>query len=115
MPAQKNLSVWKGNTFKLPLTISTLSNGVSTPMDLTGSSLVFRSIWSGGSLRKATGDSGFSIVSAAAGTALLSLTVAETRTLPNGNVKYEIERRVGSEQTTILFGELNCREWVNDD
>lgn len=116
MPAQKNLEVWKGNTFALPISLKTRTNGVTTPVDLTGSILVFRAEWTGGFLRKSTAIAdGFSVLDAVAGSARLTLSVAETRALPVGRIKYEVERQTGADQTTILFGELVVAGWVNDD
>ena len=113
MPGETNLSVRKGNTFQ---TTFRFKVGADTALDLTGSTLVFRAAWSGGEIRKTGPSSDFAIPTPTNGEATLTLTVAETRTIPNGAIaKYEIERRVGSEQTTLLFGMMVVSEWINDD
>lgn len=114
MPQQYDLAIWKGNDFALPLRLKTRSGASLAPVDLTGSTLVFRAVWPGGSLRKPSPD-GWTI-NAAQGEATLALTVAETRLIPMGaRVKYEIERRVGSSQATIMYGLVKVSEWANDD
>lgn len=112
MPSSRNFELWKGNTFSLGLRFS--AGGLA--LDLTGSELVFKAAWTDGALRKTTADDdGFDILSPQEGTARLSLSVAETRTLPTGEVKFEIERRIAGEQKTFIYGVLICSEWVNDD
>lgn len=112
MPSRQDLDVWAGNTFRRPLV---LQDG-GTPFDLTGIKLVFRAVYSTGSIRKDTDDgTGFSITDAAGGEALLVLSVNETRALPAGKIKYEIEAWDSDGQTTWLYGELNVTVWVNDD
>lgn len=115
MPVRFDPQVWKGNTFRLPIGISTVTAGVKSPVNLTGSSLVFLATWSGGSLRHETGDGSLTITDAVSGEAALTLSVAETRALPIGRIKYEIERRLSGDQTTILYGELVVTGWSNDD
>lgn len=113
MPAQKNLSVWRGNTLDQVFWFKT----GTTPIDLTGSTMVFTAVWTGGSLRKDNaGAGGFSITNAAGGEATLSLSVAETRAFPVGeNVVYEIERWISGKQTTLLWGKLSVGGQVNVD
>jgi hypothetical protein len=116
MPAQQALSIWKGNTVSFPIRIQTRNGATLTPVDLSGSVLVFRASWPGGSLRKEEAEQGFAITSAPQGEATLAFTIEETRRLPVGSVvRYEIERRIGATQTTLLYGELKVSEWVNDD
>lgn len=115
-PRNYALDVWAGNTFTRPFIFKTAAGD---PFDLTGSKLVFKA--NNGSvsiIRKATDDdpiAGFEITDAAAGEVLLSLTVTETRALPAGQLRYEIERWVGAEQISLLYGTLTVTTWVNDD
>ena len=78
--------------------------------------LVFRSVSSTVTLRKDTNDgTGFEITDAAAGEATLVLSVEETRSLPAGKTRYEMEYWAATDQTSLLYGELNVTVWVNDD
>ena len=116
MPPQRQLNVWQGNSFALDLRLATIDGNTKTPVDLTGSEIVFRAVWTGGSVRKSSTDNdGLEITDAEDGRIRLSLTVSETRALPLGEVRYEIERRIGDEQTTILYGMLKTHGWANDD
>lgn len=116
MPVQKTLNVWQGNTLRIPLSIKYLVNGVETPFDLTGSTLVFKATWPSGTLRKTTGSgAGFTITDAANGAAELVLSVAETRAMSAGLGRYEIERQTSSEQFSLLYGDLIIEGWVSDD
>ena len=56
------------------------------------------------------------VTDAANGEFLLQFTVAETRAWPDKTVlRYEIERWVGSDQESLIFGNINVTQWVNDD
>lgn len=89
----------------------------SGPLDLTGSEVVFFAGVFGNIFRKssATPGSGFEVTDAANGKVKLTLTHDETRNLTVGRTRYEIERRAGGIETTLLMGELVVTEWVNDD
>lgn len=118
MPGNLNLTIWKGNSYSQPLRLSTRDGDNDlVPVGLAGSELVFVAAWRGGTLRKSTADEdGFSITDAANGRVLLSLTKVETRALPPGRTAtYEIERRTGGEQTTILYGDIITTGGTNDD
>ncbi|OCC05266.1 hypothetical protein BA190_10205 [Labrys sp. WJW] len=112
MPAQRNIEIWKGNTFER---VFVLLNGDRTPAQMAGSEFVFRLVWQGGELRKTVGD-GLSL-DPATGRLALVVKPAETRLLPTGSyaVKYELERRVGDWQGTLLYGSVTVKEWANDD
>jgi hypothetical protein len=118
MPARKDLTLWKGNTFLLPIVFKQKdSAGNLLPIDLTGSVLVFRATWDGGAFRAdSTGDS-FTITDAAAGAAQLLLSVEQSRLFPAADtyVRYEIERHSGLEQKSWLYGEIKIWDWANDD
>ena len=60
MPARRDFCPRQGNTFVLPVQVKFKdSNGILTPLNMTGGSLVFYAKWTGGSIRRATGDAGF--------------------------------------------------------
>lgn len=104
-----DISVRAGNNLSQPFRWLQVAGGA--PVDLTGSTLRFRTAWSGGALAKAV-----TITNAAGGEFTLDLTVAETRALPIGRVAfYEIERRIGASQKTIIEGFLDVSKGVNDD
>lgn len=108
MPGQYNLDVWKGNTLSVTFGFKTDD---TTPLDLTGSTLDFRAIWAGGEIRK-----NLTVATPANGEAVLALTVEETRELPDGAIaKYEIERRIGGAQTTLVYGTIVATGWANAD
>lgn len=118
MPAQWALAVWRGNSLDQKFRFKTRdAAGVETPLDLTGSILVFRATQAGASLlRVDTTGGGFVITNAVGGEAELHLSVAESRLFPLGDlVRYEIERRIGGAQKTLLFGKVIASEWANDD
>lgn len=87
----------------------------TTRFDLAGSTLVFRAVWPGGTLRKET-PSGVVVATPANGEASVTLSAAETRSLPAGRVaRFEMERRIGAEQRTLVAGFLSVLEGVNDE
>lgn len=107
------MPVWAGNTFRR---IFVFKDGAGDPLDISGSKLVFRCSSATGVIRKDTDDgTGFTITDAVNGTAELILEVEDTRSLPAGEVRYEIELWSGTEQLSLLFGVLNVTVWVNDD
>jgi hypothetical protein len=82
-----------------------------TPLDLTGSELVFRAEHPRGTLRRV-----LMLDRPEAGEAALRLEPAETRSLPPGTfTAFEIERRIGGRQTTLLIGLIRTMGGVNDD
>lgn len=114
MPAQYVIKVWKGNTLTLPLRFRTTPG--NAPIDLTGSTIIAIIRWAGGQIRKESGEPGFTITDAEDGLVEVFLTSAETRQIPTGSTaRYEIERRIGSTETTLLYGNIHASEWVNDD
>lgn len=114
-PRNYPLDAWTGNTFYYRFVFKQSSGD---RFDLTGSKLVFK-LNNGGTtiLRKDTTDagSGFEITDAAQGEAELSLTYQETRALPGGQLRYEIERWIATEQVSLMFGMFTVTTWVNDD
>lgn len=111
MPTTKDINIWRGNTETLPIAVKIRAGATMTPVNLTGSTLQFRAQWEGGSLAK-----DIQITDAALGLAELVLSTAETRGVPQGNTaRYEIERRVGSEEKTIAYGRLIASGGINTD
>lgn len=111
MPTNRNISVWRGNTETIPVQVKTKVAGVSTAVNLTGSTLNFLAQWAGGSLAKV-----LDITDEVLGLAELPLTAAETKSFPASvAINYEIERRVGSSQRTILYGKVVANGGINSD
>lgn len=116
-PRNVELDIWSGNTKRQKFRFRADGN----PFDLTGSKLVFRATLMNGSgaIRKTTSDvdSGFAITDAEGGEVELFFTVTETREMPAGEpaYKYEIERWIGDDQTSLLYGGIKVTKWVNDD
>lgn len=112
-PSRQDLDVWSGNTFRI---VFQLKEANADPYDLTGLKLVFRAVSATATIRKDTDDgTGLSITNALNGEVTLFLSVEETRSLPAGKVRYELELWAGVDQTSLLYGELNVTVWVNDD
>jgi hypothetical protein len=113
-PPFRRITVWAGNTLDFGLEFR---GEDGQPFDLTGSELVFRAERETYLLRKSSADdgSGISIVDPTGGKATLHFTVEETRAMPLGALRYEIERWILTEQRTLLYGEFQVNKWVNDD
>lgn len=115
MPTISDIDVWMGNTLSVVFQLDQDADG--TPLPLTGSTFVFRVI-SGGAeiLRKASPSAELSVPTPSNGKVLLELSPADTRLLPLGRIaRYELERRVSTEETTMATGFLNVRGGLNDD
>lgn len=111
MPTQKDIPIWRGNTETIPVEVKIRVGAVMSPVNLTGSTLQFRAQWAGGSIAK-----DMDVTDAALGKAELLLTTAETRSVPQGSTAtYEVERRVGIDQKTILYGRLVASGGINTD
>lgn len=105
----------RGNSFSLTFRFKD-SEGAA--VDLTGSIMVFSIETSTGVLRKMsnTAGSGCEITDALDGEVSISLTPVETRTLTIGRgTKYEIERWIGAEETTLIAGYATVVEGINND
>lgn len=110
MPAKYDLNFWLGNDAAPQFTFK---DDTGALVDLTGSTLVFRAVKSDGLelFRKE-----LSIPTPSNGVGILNISAAETRTIPlSSSVAYEIERRIGGQQTTLLFGNITTSGGVNDD
>ncbi|WP_424363609.1 hypothetical protein [Methylocystis parvus] len=114
--ARYDIEIVAGNSKTIPITFYEDAAKVN-PLDLTGSTIIFRAVWDGGSLSKSSPSSGITISDPTTGAISIALTVANSRALPEGKVaKYEIERRIGGAETTLLLGYLNVVNWgANDD
>lgn len=109
--AEIDLDVVRGNTASFPFQFLA-STGPDVAVDLTGSTLRFVARTPNGNLTAVD----LTITNATQGSASLALTAAQTRSFPNGSVtEYEIERRVGGNQTTLIMGRINAVGGINDD
>lgn len=92
-------------------------DGAGNPVDLTGSEIIFIAETTASTLRKATEDGSLRMPAPANGEVTLKLTPAETRLFAVGKLRsrYEIERRVGGDEFTILSGCLIVVQGLNDD
>lgn len=114
LPPREDLDVWAGNTWEQPMRAK--AGGVA--FDLTGSKLVWRTVYGSTITRKSTDDpdSGIEITDATAGEFRIYLSVTETRLWPDGAViRYEIERWIDGTQKTQIYGNMTVTAWVNDD
>lgn len=88
------------------------------PFDLTGSILILRvTLTNGQVIRRRTdvAGTGFSITNAAGGIARNDFTFADTRAMPAGEHKFEVERWIGVYQESLIYGLLVATLGVNDD
>ena len=108
------IEVVQGTTLPVTLTVSQSGSAVN----LTGKQLVFV-VGTSPQLVRKTGvnGSGFTITNAAAGIALLELSVADTRALPAKTLQFSIELwdSGGAVQSLIVEGQLKVRSVVNTD
>lgn len=104
----------RGNTYER---LFRFKDGVGNPVDLTGSEIVFIAETTASNLRKTTTDSGLQMPLPATGEVTLKFTPEETRLFAVGRLRsrYEIERRIGGKEFTILSGCLIVAQGVNDD
>lgn len=104
----------RGNSFRR---IVRFKDATGDPVDLTGSVVVFVADAGTTRFRKSTEDGSLSMPAPTSGEITLHLTPAETRLLPVGRLKvrYEIERRIGGEETTLVSGCIAVMDGINDD
>ncbi|NQY82463.1 MAG: hypothetical protein HRT36_05460 [Alphaproteobacteria bacterium] len=98
---------WEGLKSTLKETSATGQTAIS---DLSDSTFHFKTSQAsnGSSLTKSSPSSGIT-VDTASGTVLVSFSVTDTRLFPNGTVlSYELERRKGNLQKTVLMGSIDC-------
>lgn len=104
----------RGNNFRRTFRFKDAAGG---PVDLTGSVLVFVAEADTVRIRKTTGDGSLGMPDPSIGEITLSLTPAETRQFPVGRLRarYEIERRIEGEETTLVSGCITVMDGINDD
>lgn len=108
------LNLIRGTT--APFTFVVTQSG--SAVNLTGKELVFVASSNPQMVKKTgTPSSGFVVTDASAGTAVLTLTVAETRAFTPNTAKFTIElwESSGAAQTLIVEGDIVCRSVVNVD
>lgn len=104
----------RGSTFER---LFRFKDGAGNPVDLTGSEIIFIAETTTSILRKTTADNSLQMPTPAGGEVTLKLTPEETRLFAVGKLRsrYEIERRIGGDEFTILSGCLIVGQGVNDD
>ena len=113
--ASYDIRVRQGNTLSL---VFAFKDDDGEPFDLTGSTIAFRAETGEGEtfITKTTPSSGLAMATPANGQVTLTLTPAEVSSFYPGRVnRYEIERRVGSIESTLLAGYITVTEGVNDN
>ena len=91
--------------------------GVGNSVDLTGSEIILIAETVTATIHKTTADSSLQMSTPAMGEVTLKLTPEETRLFALGKLRsrYEIERRIGGDDFTLLSGCLIVVQGVNDD
>lgn len=104
----------RGNTYVRPFRFK---DGAGNPVDLTGSEIVFVAETATSTIRKTTADGTLQMLTPVTGEVTLKLTPEETRLFAVGKLRsrYEIERRIGGDEFTIVSGCLIVVQGVNDD
>lgn len=111
-PGTYNFNCQRGNSLALTFRMKDAAGAI---FDLTGSTLVFRAVAPYVAIRKET-PTALLMPAPATGEVTLALTPSETRQFPVGaKTDYEIERRIGSEQITLLRGKITGIGGINDD
>jgi len=104
----------RGNSFRRTFRFK---DGAGDPVDLTGSVIVFVAEAGTARIRKSTEDGSLAMPDPTDGEITLSLSPAETRQFPVGRLRarYEIERRIDAEETTLVSGCITVMDGINDD
>lgn len=105
----------RGNSFAIGFRFK---DGEGDGIDLTGSIIVFSIEITSGVLRKFSNlpGSGCEITDAVDGEISINLTAIETRTLKLGRgTRYEVERWINGEETTLISGLATVVEGINND
>lgn len=114
-PLKHDLDAWAGNNEDF---FFGLQQENESDFDLSGSKLVFRALYGATAVRKSSDvvDSGLVITDAAGGEFEIHFSVEETRAWPDGTqLRYEIERWIGANQKSYIYGTITVTAWVNDD
>lgn len=104
------IKITQGNDWEYPLTISTILDGVKTPVDLSAATIV--------GVVRATYTQGTAVLmtviadNLAAGQVTLTLTDTQTNLLPPGNLVYEITITVAGNTKTYLSGTFQVKPKV---
>ena len=114
-PAVQAIEVWVGNTETFRFQCFSDEN-FTVPFDLTGSDLRFTLFHDGPTILKTIG-SGITVVNALTGTFDVALTKAETRAIVSrlNSASYEVERIIGSNESTIICGLVKLDGGRNND
>jgi hypothetical protein len=104
----------RGNSYER---LFRFKDGAGNPVDLTGAEIIFIAETTSSILRKTTANDSLQMPAPINGEVILKLSPAETRLLAVGRLRsrYEIERRIGGDEFTILSGCLIVVQGVNDD
>ena len=92
-------------------------DGAEQLVDFTGSEIVFIAETATSTIRKSTADGTLQMPVPPSGEITLKLTPEETRLFAVGRLRsrYEIERRIGGTEETLVSGCLVVEEGLNDD
>lgn len=115
-----------GNELGLVVNLLVGASGAEEPFDLTGQTVVFRVLQgateilrkdSSGTVTLTNGTDRDGGASAVPNKITVPITVADSRTLEaaGAGLTYDLERRSGSEQRTILAGGIFVEPGANDD
>ena len=104
----------RGNSFER---LFRFKDSAGVVVDLTGSEIVFIAETATSTIRKTTADGSLQMPSPPSGEVTLKLTPAETRMFAVGRLRsrYEIERRIGGSEKTLVSGCVVIEEGINDD
>ena len=104
----------RGNSFER---LFRFKDSAGVVVDLTGSEIVFIAETATSTIRKTTADGSLQMPSPPSGEVTLKLAPAETRLFAVGRLRsrYEIERRIGDSEDTLVSGCVVVEEGINDD
>lgn len=113
MPSRTDdLTIWQGDTTVFQFQ---LMQDEDTPLDLTGSVIVFRLQWAGGEIERTSADGGV-VLEEAEGTATITLTAEETAALSTC-VRYraDLRRIIDGTETTLVYASVPVEQWIKQD
>lgn len=114
-PGRYDWKIWRGNSEEVTFKFWQ-DRAKTTPLDLTGSELHFKLTHGGGEIVKSSVAASL-VVNALAGEVAVELTPAETRAITTTTFVpvYELERRIGGKQKTLIWGEVKSTGGRNND